>query len=354
MKRNKVSSKASLRVVEQFEVGGESVIQNVIRYLLFCSNTTNASKYRKIALRVAAVMSYKRFASPSKPYCNIILLLSPFLSLLPAHCSAGCFTPNGTNINAYNGYGDDAIYAPCKNGTSASMCCAIGPLRGKPDNCFEDGSGLCYNKNGGPYVHFWRESCTDPTWRDPACVKLFTNSTNVSSTKANKDNWGDKELMQCKDGSYCEITSDENVAKACCDAGQGLFVNIVNGQVTVDTTSSNTGPTISTAFLSTVTIAATSASASGAGASTTPASIKSAESSSNNGLSTGAKTGIGVGVVGALAACALLGWRILVRKKRRRAPADYWTLNYGRKELASNEVNIQPVEMEQPNSASNV
>ncbi|ERF76034.1 hypothetical protein EPUS_01367 [Endocarpon pusillum Z07020] len=288
-------------------------------------------------------MSFKRFASPSKPYCNIILLLSPFLSLLPAHCSAGCFTPNGTNINGFNGYEDDAIYAPCKNGTSASMCCAIGPLRGSPDNCFEDGSGLCYNKNVGPYVHFWRESCTDPTWRDPACVELFTNST------TNEDNWGDKELEQCKDGSYCEIAPDENVAKACCDAGQGLFVNIVNGQVTVDTTSSNTGPTISMASLSTVTIAATPASASGAAASTTPASIKPDESSSNNGLSTGAKIGIGVGVVGALAACALLGWRVLVRKKRRRAPADYSTSNNGPKELASNEVNIQRVEMEQPN-----
>lgn len=140
----------------------------------------NTAKYPKTAL-TAAEMSCRRFAVPSKPYVNIFLLVSPFLSLLPAHCSAGCFTPNGTNINNFNGYPDDAIYAPCNNNeTSASMCCAIGPLRGSPDNCFEDGSGLCYNKNTGTDVQFWRESCTDPTWRDPACVKLFTNSTGES------------------------------------------------------------------------------------------------------------------------------------------------------------------------------
>ena len=74
------------------------------------------------------------------------------------------------------GYPDDAVYAPCKNNTEgASMCYAIGPYRGSPDYCYKDGSGLCFNSNVGQTVHYWRESCTDATWRDPACVQLFTN-----------------------------------------------------------------------------------------------------------------------------------------------------------------------------------
>ncbi len=155
------------------------------------------------------------------------------------------------------------------------------------------------------------------------------------------------------DGSYCEIALDENVAKACGDAGQGLFVNIVNGQATVGTTSSNTGPTISTASFSIITTTATSAGVGGAGASTTLVSISPDESSSNSGLSTGAKTGIGVDVVvGALAALALLGWRGLVKKKRRRGPADHSASNKEPKGIASNKVNIQRMGMEQSNRAA--
>jgi hypothetical protein len=28
----------------------------------------------------------------------------------------------------------------------------------------------------------WRESCTDPTWKDPACIKLFVNGTGINAT----------------------------------------------------------------------------------------------------------------------------------------------------------------------------
>ena len=53
------------------------------------------------------------------------------------------------------------------------MCCSIGPGRAvEPDQCRED--GLCYNPYHGQY---WRESCTNPTWEDEKCVKLFVNGT---------------------------------------------------------------------------------------------------------------------------------------------------------------------------------
>jgi hypothetical protein len=123
-------------------------------------------------------MSRSRQIGFSNSRRGFILVLLSFLFLLPCQSSAACFTPNGTNINAYNGYDDGAIYAPCNSDpTAVSMCCAIGPNRGSKDECFKDGSGLCTNTNVGPGAHFWRESCTDVTWRDPACVKLFINGT---------------------------------------------------------------------------------------------------------------------------------------------------------------------------------
>lgn len=58
------------------------------------------------------------------------------------------------------------------------MCCAIGPGRageGSGDICLDN--GLCQNDLVGDKTTIWRESCTDPTWRDPACIKLFMNGT---------------------------------------------------------------------------------------------------------------------------------------------------------------------------------
>lgn len=141
--------------------------------------------YYKDILRPPRALSIEllvMFRQPGFRLSRIFRSLFPFASiLLPLFsrpCSAACFTPNGTNINTFNGYPDDSVYAPCNDSSNtASMCCAIGPLRRSPDNCYTDGSGLCYNRNEGPDVVYWRESCTDATWRDPACVKLFVNST---------------------------------------------------------------------------------------------------------------------------------------------------------------------------------
>ena len=91
-----------------------------------------------------------------------------------------CYTPGGANRNelqnATNGY----YYAPCDNTAEVSMCCAIGPGRdGNADNCLD--SGLCGNVLLADGV-VWRESCTDQTWEDPRCIKLFVNGTGINST----------------------------------------------------------------------------------------------------------------------------------------------------------------------------
>ena len=95
--------------------------------------------------------------------------------------TASCYTPNGTDINAYNNVPDLYLYAPCNKTAKVSMCCAIGPGRGD-DHCFADGSGLCWNPAGANGTINWRESCTDPTWRDPACVRLFIHPETSEST----------------------------------------------------------------------------------------------------------------------------------------------------------------------------
>ena len=90
---------------------------------------------------------------------------------LSLQVSATCYWPNGT------AHGDGA--KPCK-ATGQSMCCDIDPAVVDPahaDTCRSD--GLCIpSDNSG----VWRGLCTDPTWKDPACLDLCTSGqcTSVS------------------------------------------------------------------------------------------------------------------------------------------------------------------------------
>src|SRR5947207_2726271 len=90
-------------------------------------------------------------------------------------CFSACFLPNGTDRNALEGAADGYDYAPCNRSAAVSMCCAIGPGR-YPDICAPH--GLCHNTQ---YNSYWRESCTDQTWQDPACVKLFVTGVGQSN-----------------------------------------------------------------------------------------------------------------------------------------------------------------------------
>ena len=91
-----------------------------------------------------------------------------------------CYNPNGENRNTLANATDGWFYAPCDNAAEVSMCCAIGPGRdGSQDVCLE--SGLCSNALI-PSDTLWRESCTDITWSDPACLKLFVNGTGLNET----------------------------------------------------------------------------------------------------------------------------------------------------------------------------
>lgn len=91
---------------------------------------------------------------------------------------AVCYTPAGLDRNAEWGPNAGNRYRPCAPGAAVSMCCSFGG----DDTCI--GDGLCYNKGSDNY---WRESCTDPTWKDPACVKLFVNGTGLDSSDKDYD-----------------------------------------------------------------------------------------------------------------------------------------------------------------------
>lgn len=91
-----------------------------------------------------------------------------------------CYTPDGSDINKIWKVEDGDLYAPCNTSAPVSMCCAIGPNRTNPDVCISN--GFCHNAFFGDKDQTWRESCTDPTWKDPACIKLFVNGTGINAT----------------------------------------------------------------------------------------------------------------------------------------------------------------------------
>jgi hypothetical protein len=75
---------------------------------------------------------------------------------------ATCYFPNGTAQSSGDQY-------PCNTASGVeSMCCNIGNTS-TPGRCNQD--GLCIPYNNG---HLWRGTCTDPTWKDPACLHVCT------------------------------------------------------------------------------------------------------------------------------------------------------------------------------------
>lgn len=216
----------------------------------------------------------------------LLTLLSILILSLVGHSSAACYTPEGLDRNVMFDASDGYLYAPCDNVAAVSMCCAIGPGRvaaGNADNCIP--GGLCYNERANLY---WRESCTDPTWEDPACMKLFVNGTGVT----------DVTITPCDDGSWCDGVGEGSVD--CCKAGDGLFV--ANGTET------------SSSMLSTTTTTATPT----IGSFSSPSASAISTTSGSGGLSSGTKIGLGVGIgVGVSAVLAIIGVCLLARHSRR-------------------------------------
>src|SRR5207249_4993187 len=109
---------------------------------------------------------YKMHHSAVPASHRVLLRLLYFVILLGSfapetvQAGSGCYYINGTE----RAKGDQ--YQPCDPKAKASMCCAIGPGRENKDTCL--GSGLCLGNTKDASIIYWRETCTDPTWKDPA------------------------------------------------------------------------------------------------------------------------------------------------------------------------------------------
>jgi hypothetical protein len=114
-------------------------------------------------------------ASMARPPRQIVLTTA-ISCLLVNFAKANCFLPNGTDINKLLNVATDN-WLPCsKDGDS--MCCRTGGAY--PDTCKPN--GLCHNDIA---PNLWRESCTDPSWRSPACVQLCVQINLVNTGNPN-------------------------------------------------------------------------------------------------------------------------------------------------------------------------
>ncbi|KAL8781663.1 MAG: hypothetical protein Q9213_005905 [Squamulea squamosa] len=169
------------------------------------------------------------------------------------------------------------------------MCCAT-KNREIPDTPRKD--GLCQNGNVT-----WRESCTDPTWTSPSCVKLcITGITDEGVQRKDVDII----VTQCPDLSYCCDAGNTT----CCDEGNGVWIK--DGQETTInpyTAPTTTGPAII---------------ASAAPSSNPPPVSVSPPSSNPAGHSTRLIASISVGAVVVVVVLGLALWLFILRRKRRR------------------------------------
>jgi hypothetical protein len=112
---------------------------------------------------------------------QIFNLLS--LSLLFTVAKPTCYYPDGSAITPDNHPPNvnSTDYQPCISDTSSfSMCCATNRLI-KGDTCMSN--GICHNG----YGEYWRESCTDPTWNSPLCMRNICANASVSSRRQTVD-----------------------------------------------------------------------------------------------------------------------------------------------------------------------
>ncbi|KAL6722219.1 hypothetical protein ACLMJK_001326 [Lecanora helva] len=218
------------------------------------------------------------------------LCLLPAAFLFGLNVSATCFWPNGSAAGNYQ--------QPC-NPSGHSMCCLLNPESGSAnaDVCTAD--GLCIPSYNG---YLFRDTCTDSTWKDPACLNLCTTGQNEQGNRSDS-NYGP--LTTCADGSLCCGAPGGDQSTKCCTKRKGQWVENGKGLV-------STKPASLTATAQTTLAAAATDSPSTANQTSSAARPSSTSKSSSN--NTGAIVG---GVVGGVAAVVILGlafWYFMIRR----------------------------------------
>jgi hypothetical protein len=229
-----------------------------------------------------------------------------------------CYSPNGTPLSKV--FPDTyEQYVPCSS-SGYSMCCATNRTSGA-DSCLPN--GLCVTFGSG---NFWRESCTDKTWKSPACVRLCTddngkslaiwkrkqkrgfNSYSVPGATSSSDAW----LTPCNDGTFCCGHNNTD----CCNAQHGYTIASVLPTVrpTLLSTFPPTRSSTSSTFVSTMPSLSSSLATSTTASSTSVANTEATEKTDGHNKTVGAIAGGVIGGVGLAAFSALL---IIIYRKRR-------------------------------------
>ncbi|PVH80657.1 hypothetical protein DL98DRAFT_188763 [Cadophora sp. DSE1049] len=218
---------------------------------------------------------------------------------------AACYNPDGSDIK-------DPAYQPCNQfvGT-VSQCCGTNHTGVvTPDTC--QANGLC--QNNGDSV-FWRQGCTDKTWKSPFCLNLCTDPDNGGDASDNVP------VGQCSNGSWC----CGGVNATCCNEKQGVVIAATIGFSSSSSTTSTSSSASSTPLTSTTSTTASTT----PNSASTPSPSNSIISVTSNGLGNGAKIGIGVGVAGVVIAIIAVTAFFLLRRRRNKTPATPPIPEYG-------------------------
>ncbi|KAF3308191.1 hypothetical protein TWF173_001659 [Orbilia oligospora] len=154
-----------------------------------------------------------------------------------------CYYPDGRLRNSTD-------YQPCNNVVGQhSMCCALANRGSGGDLCLPNGLCSAFTADGSQTA-LWRESCTDPTWEDPACLKICL-------MKGKGYNWvkWDAPITVCRDGTIC-CGNKEDLGGVCCKEGKGIQIaaTLRNTEITPIVTSSRLISSDRSGFVSTATI----------------------------------------------------------------------------------------------------
>ncbi|ELR02184.1 hypothetical protein VC83_07817 [Pseudogymnoascus destructans] len=216
-----------------------------------------------------------------------VVVLACLLSQVPGAQSTICYDTTGLpNTNYY----------PCEPDATISSCCAAG------DVCYSN--GLCSPSQARKDAHpkgtfitdFYRDSCSDPSFKDPKCLSQCFNESHQGITKCGQNRYCCYGLPGCN----------------CNDARQ--VVTIVDGSViaTIDlgvsTSIAHTSSSTSTSKDPTATTTAPESS--------TPANTSQSQGSKSSAVPIGVGVGVGGAALIAVAAAAFF----LRRRRRQKSP----------------------------------
>ncbi|KAF2669870.1 hypothetical protein BT63DRAFT_478104 [Microthyrium microscopicum] len=153
-------------------------------------------------------------------------VLAFFLLELFGTCRATCYYPDGTTT--------DPIGVPCNQVVGVDGPCCRTTFS---DAC--EANGLCYNSVQG---YWFRDECTDPTWKSPNCHKICLDGTTGGNSSSSA------KLTSCPtDGSFCCGAIDPTV---CCSSSSRIFLSANSSSTSSSTSQSPTSSSTSTSSTS--------------------------------------------------------------------------------------------------------